>query len=202
MCVPVPVESIQGVAGQRTILPCDIQPCDSNDAVSMVLWFKEDSGEPLYSERRCCRYRSLTTLVPRPLADSNARYYCGATTPSEPSLRAPVCDIDFAITEMGIDTTKVEINRSNKAASYRRSQFHSTNLLAEIATKTPVMGATTSLKSCGRAGRCQSGLVQVFSHHCGSDLIRFARLSNGRDSAITENVGRRNIEIVRPDDPP
>lgn len=48
MCVPVPVESIQGVAGQRTILPCNIQPRESNDAVSMVLWFKEDSGEPLY----------------------------------------------------------------------------------------------------------------------------------------------------------
>ncbi|XP_020291370.1 nephrin-like isoform X2 [Pseudomyrmex gracilis] len=45
---PVPMESVVGVAGQRTILPCNIQP-DSNDAVSMVLWFKEDSGEPLYS---------------------------------------------------------------------------------------------------------------------------------------------------------
>ncbi|EGI66839.1 hypothetical protein G5I_04645 [Acromyrmex echinatior] len=177
----------------------------------MVLWFKEDSGEPLYrvwiyytsrlilsSERRCCRYRSLTTLVPRPLADSNARYYCGATAPSEPSLRTPVCDIDFAITEMGIDTTKIQ--QSSELPSIAIS--FDENLLAEIATKTPVMGATTSLKFCGRAGGCQSGPVQVFSHHCGSDLIRLARLSNGRDSAITESVGRRNIEIVRPDDPP
>nr|XP_012222068.1 PREDICTED: hemicentin-1-like isoform X2 [Linepithema humile] len=46
---PIPMESIQGVAGQRAILPCNIQPRESNDAVSMVLWFKEDSGEPLYS---------------------------------------------------------------------------------------------------------------------------------------------------------
>jgi len=46
--VSVPMESIQGVAGQKTILPCNIQPRESNDAVSMVLWFKEDSGEPLY----------------------------------------------------------------------------------------------------------------------------------------------------------
>ncbi|TGZ51530.1 Uncharacterized protein DBV15_09096 [Temnothorax longispinosus] len=101
---PIPVESIQGVAGQRTILPCNIQPRESNDAVSMVLWFKEDSGEPLYSERRRCRYHNPTTLVPRPLADSNARYHCGLTAAS---LRAPVRDIDFAITEMGIDTAKV-----------------------------------------------------------------------------------------------
>lgn len=48
MCVAVPMESIQGVAGQRATLPCNIQPREPNDAVSMVLWFKEDSGEPLY----------------------------------------------------------------------------------------------------------------------------------------------------------
>nr|XP_034177906.1 hemicentin-1-like isoform X1 [Osmia lignaria] len=46
---PIPMESIQGVAGQRATLPCNIQPREPNDAVSMVLWFKEDSGEPLYS---------------------------------------------------------------------------------------------------------------------------------------------------------
>ncbi|XP_046489857.1 nephrin isoform X1 [Neodiprion pinetum] len=46
---PIPVISEQGVAGQKGILPCDIQPRDANDAVSMVLWFKEADGEPLYS---------------------------------------------------------------------------------------------------------------------------------------------------------
>ncbi|XP_020708442.2 hemicentin-2-like isoform X2 [Athalia rosae] len=46
---PIPVISQQGVAGEKGILPCDIQPRDSNDAVSMVLWFKEADGEPLYS---------------------------------------------------------------------------------------------------------------------------------------------------------
>ncbi|KAF7391103.1 hypothetical protein HZH66_009583 [Vespula vulgaris] len=45
---PVPMESIQGVAGQRAILPCNIQPREPNDAVTMVLWFKKDSGDPLY----------------------------------------------------------------------------------------------------------------------------------------------------------
>ncbi|XP_011331388.1 hemicentin-1 isoform X2 [Ooceraea biroi] len=46
---PIPMVSIQGVAGQKAMLPCNIQPRESNDAVSMVLWFKEDSGEPLFS---------------------------------------------------------------------------------------------------------------------------------------------------------
>ncbi|KAG7204097.1 hypothetical protein KM043_001946 [Ampulex compressa] len=43
------MESVQGVAGHRATLPCNTQPHEPNDAVSMVLWFKEDSGEPLYS---------------------------------------------------------------------------------------------------------------------------------------------------------
>jgi len=75
------------------------------------------------------------------------------------------------------------------------------SLLAEIATKTSVMGAAMSLKSCGRASGRQSGPVQVFSHHCGPNRIRLARPpSNCGDSVITESVGRGNIEIARPDD--
>ncbi|KAI4488437.1 hypothetical protein M0804_005285 [Polistes exclamans] len=47
--VSVPMVSIQGVAGQRAILPCNIQPREPNDAVTMVLWFRKDNGDPLYS---------------------------------------------------------------------------------------------------------------------------------------------------------
>ncbi|XP_043272442.1 hemicentin-2-like [Venturia canescens] len=45
------VETIRGVAGRNVSLPCDIlqQPLAPNDAVTMLLWFKEPSGEPLYS---------------------------------------------------------------------------------------------------------------------------------------------------------
>nr|KAF7416967.1 hypothetical protein H0235_011498 [Vespula pensylvanica] len=50
------MESIQGVAGQRAILPCNIQPREPNDAVTMVLWFKKDSGDPLYSSHMHFRY--------------------------------------------------------------------------------------------------------------------------------------------------
>ncbi|XP_024935855.1 nephrin isoform X1 [Cephus cinctus] len=46
---PIPMVLAQGVAGQKGSLPCDIQPIGTNDGVSMVLWFKESSGEPLYS---------------------------------------------------------------------------------------------------------------------------------------------------------
>lgn len=44
----VPVTSVQGVLAKQAMLPCDITPLDRDDAVYMVLWFKEGDGEPLY----------------------------------------------------------------------------------------------------------------------------------------------------------
>lgn len=46
--VAVPMEEVQGVLGKKAALPCDIAPRDRDDAVAMVLWFKETIGEPLY----------------------------------------------------------------------------------------------------------------------------------------------------------
>jgi hypothetical protein len=36
------------VLGKQAMLPCDITPLERDDAVYMVLWFKEGDGEPLY----------------------------------------------------------------------------------------------------------------------------------------------------------
>lgn len=44
----VPIEHVQGVLSKQAKFPCDISPRDRHDAVSMVLWFKESDGEPLY----------------------------------------------------------------------------------------------------------------------------------------------------------
>jgi len=46
--VAVPIVDVQGVLGKKTMMPCDITPLDRDDAVYMVLWFKEADGEPLY----------------------------------------------------------------------------------------------------------------------------------------------------------
>jgi hypothetical protein len=46
--VSVPIVDVQGVLGKKTMMPCDITPRDRDDAVYMVLWFKEADGEPLY----------------------------------------------------------------------------------------------------------------------------------------------------------
>ncbi|XP_012275792.1 hemicentin-1 [Orussus abietinus] len=53
----VPMVSVQGVAGQKGVLPCDIQPRDNNDSVSVVLWFKETASEFKAFYRYDARYR-------------------------------------------------------------------------------------------------------------------------------------------------
>lgn len=45
---PVPLTSVQGVLGRQAMLPCDISPLERDDAVYMVLWFREGDGEPIY----------------------------------------------------------------------------------------------------------------------------------------------------------
>ena len=44
----MPINTVQGVLAKQALLPCDISPMERDDAVFMVLWFREDDGEPLY----------------------------------------------------------------------------------------------------------------------------------------------------------
>lgn len=44
----VPITSAEGVFAKQALLPCDIAPMERNDAVYMVLWFRDGEGEPLY----------------------------------------------------------------------------------------------------------------------------------------------------------
>lgn len=48
LSLSVPITSVAGVLGKQAMLPCDITPLERDDAVYMVLWFKEGDGEPLY----------------------------------------------------------------------------------------------------------------------------------------------------------
>ncbi|XP_046600851.1 B-cell receptor CD22 [Neodiprion lecontei] len=45
----LPAKLIWAVEGDHVELPCDVTPPRPTDSVSMVLWFKDDSGIPLYS---------------------------------------------------------------------------------------------------------------------------------------------------------
>ncbi|XP_055618631.1 hemicentin-1 [Toxorhynchites rutilus septentrionalis] len=46
---PIPITLVSGVLGKQASLPCDIRPLERDDAVYMVLWFKEEDNEPLYN---------------------------------------------------------------------------------------------------------------------------------------------------------
>lgn len=39
---------VQGVLLKQAVLPCDITSTQPNDAVLMILWFKEGDGDPFY----------------------------------------------------------------------------------------------------------------------------------------------------------
>ncbi|XP_076164768.1 neural cell adhesion molecule 2 [Ptiloglossa arizonensis] len=44
---PIPIIAVSGVVDKKVQLPCDIRSAD-NDKLSMVLWYKEGGGEPIY----------------------------------------------------------------------------------------------------------------------------------------------------------
>ncbi|XP_050673051.1 uncharacterized protein LOC126970949 [Leptidea sinapis] len=79
---PVPTSDVQGVLGKKASLPCDIQPLHSDDAVVMVLWFKESDGEPLYSYDIRGRAYNQPKLWSSPLVFGNRAYFRGGATPA------------------------------------------------------------------------------------------------------------------------
>ncbi|XP_047506872.1 neural cell adhesion molecule 2 isoform X1 [Pieris napi] len=79
---PVPTLDVQGVLGKKASLPCDIQPLHSDDAVVMVLWFKESDGEPLYSFDIRGRSYNQPKLWSSPLVFGNRAYFRGGATPA------------------------------------------------------------------------------------------------------------------------
>ena len=40
---------VRGVQGHPALLPCDVTPPEEGELVYLVLWYRGDEGEPLYS---------------------------------------------------------------------------------------------------------------------------------------------------------
>ncbi|XP_076758356.1 nephrin isoform X2 [Xylocopa sonorina] len=102
---PISIESIQGVAGQRATLPCDIQPREPNDAVTMVLWFKADSREPLYRYDARNRQFGKATLW-------NASHVWGDKATFRASPPAQLTIRDLRETDEGIYRCRVDFRNS------------------------------------------------------------------------------------------
>lgn len=68
--------TISGVVGNKVHLPCDIRSAD-NDEVSMVLWYKEGAGEPIYrwvnnnANRNCNQSKQTKFFIPSPFHSSS-----------------------------------------------------------------------------------------------------------------------------------
>ena len=42
------MEVIEAVEGHSTQLPCDLSPPNPKEQVYLVLWYRQDEGEPIY----------------------------------------------------------------------------------------------------------------------------------------------------------
>ncbi|KAH0949279.1 hypothetical protein HN011_003074 [Eciton burchellii] len=79
----VPIVAINGVVGNKVELPCDIRSADDDDEVSMVLWYKEGAGEPIYSfDVRGRRQFSNARLWSSPSALGPRAFFVTATNPA------------------------------------------------------------------------------------------------------------------------
>ncbi|XP_063921437.1 contactin-1 [Zophobas morio] len=79
---PVPMVEVHGVLGKNKGLPCDITPKDRDDAVAMVLWFKETIAEPLYSFDVRGRQFSQAKYWSSPNVFSERAYFRPTTSPA------------------------------------------------------------------------------------------------------------------------
>ncbi|KAG5882968.1 hypothetical protein JTB14_037321 [Gonioctena quinquepunctata] len=76
------MDSIEGVLGRKQSLPCDIRPKGKDDAVAMVLWFKETIGEPLYSFDVRGRQFTQAKLWSSPEVFGPRAFFRASTTPA------------------------------------------------------------------------------------------------------------------------
>ncbi|XP_035725902.1 hemicentin-1-like isoform X4 [Vespa mandarinia] len=83
---PVPITTIEGVVGNKVQLPCDIH-APNDDNVNMVLWFKEDGGDPIYSfDVRGRRQFNNAQLWSSPTALGSRAFFITATNPAHLSI--------------------------------------------------------------------------------------------------------------------
>ncbi|XP_017879880.1 hemicentin-1-like [Ceratina calcarata] len=78
---PIPMETVSGVIGNKVKLPCNITS-DNNDNVSMVLWYKEGTGEPIYSFDVRRRQFSDARLWSSPTALGPRAFFSTASNPA------------------------------------------------------------------------------------------------------------------------
>ncbi|XP_023158582.1 protein turtle homolog A [Ceratitis capitata] len=80
---PIPLTPVQGVLGRQAMLPCDISPMERDDAVYMVLWFREGDGEPIYNFDVRGRQFGQARLWSSELAFGPRAYFSSTSHPAQ-----------------------------------------------------------------------------------------------------------------------
>ncbi|CAH1104095.1 unnamed protein product [Psylliodes chrysocephalus] len=100
------MEEVHGVLGKKQNLPCDIRTRDRDDAVAMVLWFKETVSEPLYSFDVRGRQFSQAKLYSSPDILGPRAFFRAVTTPA-----ALVID-NIKLSDEGVYRCRVDFKNS------------------------------------------------------------------------------------------
>ncbi|KAF5299126.1 hypothetical protein FQR65_LT09484 [Abscondita terminalis] len=103
---PIPMKDVQGVLAKKQGLPCDITPRDRDDAVAMVLWFKESIGEPLYSFDVRSRQFNQAKLWSSPAVFGPRAYFRSTTNP------ATLLISEIQLSDEGIYRCRVDFRNS------------------------------------------------------------------------------------------
>ncbi|XP_022645893.1 uncharacterized protein LOC111243887 isoform X2 [Varroa destructor] len=104
-----PRVTITGVLGGKVGLPCNIQPNSSDDEVSLVLWYKDDSTTPIYSLDS--RKTTLRNAHHAPAQWLSGRAYLQATSGTVSTPRARVDDDVSSQLRRGLPTNSQLTNR-------------------------------------------------------------------------------------------
>ncbi|KAI4504248.1 hypothetical protein M0802_000719 [Mischocyttarus mexicanus] len=131
----MPITAIEGVLGNKAQLPCDIHS-PNNDAINMVLWFKEDGSNPIYSfDIRGRRQFSNAKLWSSPEALGPRAFFITATTPAHLSIDR------VEIKDEGIYRCMVDFK-------YLPTENHKINLTVIVPPSKPeILDSTTKNKS-------------------------------------------------------
>ncbi|BES90972.1 CD80-like C2-set immunoglobulin domain [Nesidiocoris tenuis] len=153
----VPISDVQGVLGKKTALPCDITARDKDDAVYMVLWFKDSESEPLYSFDVRGRQYGQAKLWSSPTAFGDRAFFRTATETAQLKVD------DLRLSDEGIYRCRVDFRNSPT----RNSKI---NLTVIVPPERPVI--------YDGKRRDRTKLLEPYNE--GADVNLVCEVSNGR----------------------
>ncbi|KAL5283989.1 hypothetical protein ACFFRR_006326 [Megaselia abdita] len=154
---PVPITSVEGVLQRQAMLPCDITPMERDDAVAMVLWFKENDGEPLYSFDVRGRQFNHAKLWSSPTAFGSRAYFSSTSHPAQLKID------DIKLTDEGIYRCRVDFKNSP-------TRNLKINLTVIVPPEKPIIYDSTK----------QNKLNNVEAYNEGSDVVLACETIGGR----------------------